>query len=444
MAKINFPDSPTLNQEFTVGNKRYKWDGATWNLLVTSDRADSPTITSVEEGDGQVTFTITNNDEETAVITYEVSIAGDDTPDDFAIELASGATSSNLTVDGLTNNQAYIIYAKAIVVEKLPSEPVFITMSPIEPVIEFMSATGGTTLEYDSGGSRYRSHTFTSNGNFVVTEISNVDTERNKVDYLIIAGGAGGGSYQAGGGGGAGGYRTTIAPTPSDVTPEAKVTVSATSYGITIGLGGAGATISGSGNTVGSSGQNSSVSFPTTITSSGGGGGANYQFPRTNGANGGSGGGGHSAPDSGSGTPGGTGISGQGRNGGIGASINFANYGGGGGGGAGAVGQGGTSSKGGDGGNGLANLLRTGSNETRAGGGGGGTYNGGTRGSGGAGGGGAGGTPITTNSSTTGVNGTANTGGGAGGGSNGGNSNSALGGNGGSGIVVIRYEIATV
>jgi hypothetical protein len=425
MSKINFPDSPTVDQEFVVGNKRYKWDGATWNLLVTSDRADSPTITSVEEGDEQVTFTITNNDEETAVITYEVSIAGDDTPDEFVLELASGATSSNLTVDGLTNDQAYIIYAKAIVVEKLPSEPVFITMSPAPPPIEFMSATGGTTLEYDSGGSRYRSHTFTSDGNFVVTELSNVDTERNKVDYLIIAGGAGGGSNR-GGGGGAGGFKTTITPVPGDQSADAKIAVTATTFSVVIGAGGNGATTNGF---AGQSGTNSSVAFTGTPTATGGGfgGGNPFVIASGDGGNGGSGGG-----ASGPGEIGGTGTTGQGRNGGNGA----AGATGGGGGGAGAVGVNAAENVGGNGGNGLANLLRTGSNETRAGGGGGGSQaTGATAGTGGAGGGGNG---AASDGPLTGDNATVNTGSGGGGGSAAG----GQGGNGAAGIVVIRYEIA--
>jgi hypothetical protein len=27
---INFPDSPTLNQEFTAADRTWKWDGSTW------------------------------------------------------------------------------------------------------------------------------------------------------------------------------------------------------------------------------------------------------------------------------------------------------------------------------------------------------------------------------------------------------------------------------
>lgn len=38
---VNFPDSPTLNQEFTVGDRTWKWDGAKWVALVQSGGASS-------------------------------------------------------------------------------------------------------------------------------------------------------------------------------------------------------------------------------------------------------------------------------------------------------------------------------------------------------------------------------------------------------------------
>ena len=83
-----------------------------------------------------------------------------------------------------------------------------VTSLAIETSEPFTNATGGTTEEYDDDGKRYRSHTFTSDGDFIVTNVGETTDDRNKVDYLIIAGGASGGKSFAGGGG-AGGYRTT-------------------------------------------------------------------------------------------------------------------------------------------------------------------------------------------------------------------------------------------
>jgi len=293
------------------------------------------------------------------------------------------------------------------------------------PPIIYTAATGGATLEYDSGGKRYRSHTFTSNGTFTVTTAGNGD--RNKVDYLIIAGGGGGGTGNisndcGGGGAGAGGYLTTLGPTSGAVANQPKFTVQSQNYGVTVGGGGIGATPSNRGAT----GVNSSV---FNIASNGGGGGAGRD---TGGGDGGSGGGQSCAIANGGQL--GFGTSGQGFNGGGGVGTPSGATSGGG--GAGQVGFTNSNTFSGAGGNGLNNLLRTGSNETRAGGGGGGSGNFTNRqGAGGAGGGGAGG------NRENGVNGTANTGGGGGGA--GGFANSARrGGNGGSGIVVIRYEIA--
>jgi hypothetical protein len=33
---INFPSSPTLNQEYTYLTRTWKWNGVAWQLLVTT------------------------------------------------------------------------------------------------------------------------------------------------------------------------------------------------------------------------------------------------------------------------------------------------------------------------------------------------------------------------------------------------------------------------
>jgi hypothetical protein len=229
--------------------------------------------------------------------------------------------------------------------------------------------------------------------------------------YLVVAGGGGGG-YGGAGGGGAGGYRESAEYT----------LIPGINYSITVGAGGAGATVS---NVAGGSGTGSSLG---TITSTGGGVGGNAL---TAGASGGSGGG---AGGWGNGlvNPG-TGTAGQGFDGGSNgfATTNGSPWAAGGGGGANNAGSAppvvGT---GGSGGNGKTSTI-TGSSDIRGGGGGGGvTAAGGTIGAGGTGGGGTGGT--TTVERTSGIT---NTGGGGGGGAGGG---TQTGGNGGSGVVIIR------
>jgi hypothetical protein len=264
-----------------------------------------------------------------------------------------------------------------------------------------MVATGGTvTTDGD-----YKVHTFTTGGTF---SISNLGTY-NYLDYLVIGGGGGAGGDN-GGGGGAGAYRT-----------DTGFTVTATSYGVTVGAGG---TPGHYPSTCATPGQ---ASIFSTISSAGGGNGSPGAC--TAGSSAGSGGGG--SRDSNTAGTGGA----YGNNGGTG------NQGGGGGGGSGSAGQSCSTTTGpnsvGDGGQGTSSSI-TGSSVTRAGGGGGGANQSaeayyGAAGSGGAGRG-KGGAGTSTQSYQ---NANVNSGSGGGGGGQG---TSSYGGNGGSGVVILRYK----
>lgn len=251
--------------------------------------------------------------------------------------------------------------------------------------------------------------TFSSAGTTTWTAPAGVTS----VEYLVVAGGGGGGgtsSYDTaygGGGGGAGGFRTAsgYAVTPGN------------SYTVTVGAGGAGGA---TGANPGSQGGNSVFA---TITATGGGYGAGRDSNMAGGS-GGSGGGGVRNGNGGSGT------SGQGYDGGRGAT----NYLSGGGGGASQAGGDATATAAGKGGDGLSSSI-SGSPVTYAGGGGGGsgiTYGGAAGGSGGGGAGGA--LPVNDGADATGY------GSGGGGGtcaqSGGG---ATAGGAGSSGIVIIKY-----
>ena len=137
-----------------------------------------------------------------------------------------------------------------------------------------VAATGGSVLT--SGD--YKTHVFTSNGDFVVSSAGH-PAGSNSVEYLVVAGGGSGASGDVGGGGGAGGVRENYpAPTTGGLP------VSATTYPITIGGGGGGVPDGYRGNP----GSNSVFA---TITSAGGGGGGVNQAPPQNGKPGGCGGG---------------------------------------------------------------------------------------------------------------------------------------------------------
>jgi hypothetical protein len=385
-----------------------------------------------EVGFTSLTLNVTNDSNSIATLYYSVvqTEPGPTTSDTFDTEF-QGKETKDITITGLTGGTTYTVYLKAIAIGEFPSETVIVTDLTTG---QAMSATGGTLNTYTSGGTTYRSHTFTGNGTFQVTQLSNI-AGLNDVDYLIVAGGGGGGS-DAGGGGGAGGHLVGVS------------TVSATSYSVLVGAGGVNGG-GGSGPSAPSNraqkGFNSSV-FGVSAEGGGlGGMGQSRDLPQGTQLNGGSGGGGGgSYPSNNNGGEGGLGISGQGHNGSKGL---FANETGGGGGGAGgippnSIRTGTALGTGQNGGPGAVNNYRTGSNETRAGGGGGGGWSGSAYpdGAGGVGGGGAGGGFGTSANKQTrvGFNGAVNTGGGAGGG------NQANGGNGGSGIVIIRYEIAPV
>jgi hypothetical protein len=267
----------------------------------------------------------------------------------------------------------------------------------------FAKATGGMISE----DATYWYHTFAANGTFTPKQALTCD-------YLVVAGGGGGAnpfinsSTIGGGGGGAGGYRTTVGTSGGGGSAETPLSLTAISYAITVGGGGAG----NSGVDQGGTGTNSVFS---TITSNGGGGGARQS---RNGGAGGSGGG-ASCSD----TTGGARTVNQGfvgSNGQVGGAFSS----GAGGGGAGAAGSVQPSTTaGGAGGVGVLSPI---TGTYLAGGGGGGAQT--TIGAGGLGGGGNGST------STTGNAGVANTGGGAGG-----IYGNATGANGGSGVVIIRY-----
>ena len=318
---------------------------------------------------------------------------------------------------------------------------------------QYTTATGGTITT--SGD--YKIHTFTGDGCFVVSSLGNDAGGGSTVDYLVVAGGGGAGT-QGGGGGGAGGMRfsasTYCAPAPSSPRAGTALTVSTTTYPVTVGGGGSGA--SGSSPSPAGPGSTGSNSIFSTITSSGGGGGgrSTYTTGSPDGGLTGGSGGGRGKNNNGCGAAGNTPpvSPSQGFSGGATLATPAGGTGSGGGGGAGAAGGAGSGPGtgpgqpqfNGDGGDGLQ-ININGTNTYYAGGGGGGSdvapqpaspapvYGG----LGGQGGGGPG-SYMGGSTSNNGTAGTTNTGGGGGGGELG--CGTYSGGAGGSGIVIIRYK----
>ena len=305
-----------------------------------------------------------------------------------------------LAVDKMTEAAAVNVEIKKIATELKTDKKPATAPSSRSAVV---TATGGDTINYVSDDKRYTAWIFTNTDQAGVFTLSGGSLI---CDVLVVGGGGGGGSgvsgLQNGGGGGGGGVVFTRSLI---LMPQ--------TYSVVIGVGGSKDT----------NGRNSVFSKITAV----GGGHGGGLHPGVAGGKGGSGGG--SAFNGGKGP--GSGIAGQGHNGGAPRQV-LPNHGGGGG-GAGAVGYAGKDhTNPGTGGNGMSNSI-SGANAYYGGGGGAGADA--NPGAGGLGGGGAG---VTYQSVTGGNDGMANTGGGGGGGAS--RDWNAPGGKGGSGIVIIRYQ----
>ena len=309
------------------------------------------------------------------------------------------------------------------------------TVVDLDNITGGLIAVGGTESDHtDSNGQNWKVHTFTDDGDFVVSG-------SGLVEYVIVGGGGGGGAMHYGGGGGAGGFLTNIqaaasgggTTVPSDESLD--MSISSGTYAVSVGVGGAGYT---GYNSFGRNGLPSS--FNGVIALGGGVGLATNSISSTEPTahNGGSGGGSSSYSDGGSSYAPGSGTVGQGYRGGY-SQHNSNNWGAAGGGGAGDYGGNSSAGVAGNGGIGCSTIIRNTTPETLAGGGGGGTgyFTNVSTGIGGDGGGGSG----ASYNSRVAADGAANTGGG-GGGSCHSNDNPATNycGAGGSGIVIIRYK----
>ena len=361
-------------------------------------------------------------------------------------KIAGDTTNATITTEGIAITLIYIDSTKGWLVtdDGLQSSA---TQSA------YVAASGGNAI-VTSGD--FKSHIFTSPGTFAVSCAGNA-AGSNTIDYLIVAGGGSAGGYYAAAG--AGGFRISNgdsqpAPTMSPLSNPTGLPVTAASYPVTVGAGGAAnPSAPGYGAFDGNPGSDSSFAGSSTITSAGGGKGV-ASGPTVVGGNGGSGGAsGYYRPACGQGQGNTPPVSPpQGNPAGR---ASYANAGGGG--GAGAAGSDGTingswntsptpgPNVGGPGGIGSFIADSTigptapsygepgpvGNTRYFAGGGGGGVCQGqtGPSGTGGAGGGGDG--APNAGPFTTAQNGVVNTGGGGG---------ASGGGTGGSGIVIIRYK----
>jgi hypothetical protein len=444
-----------VNTSFTINGTSISLGGSSsvgvdvnWQSVIT---ADGSTFNTASAGNGY--FIDTTSAAHTINLPASASLG-----DQIAIKDYAGTfASNNLTIgrnghniQGVANDSLISTNRASLLLVYVDATKgwIYAEESNVSSLLKatFTSATGGTITQ--SGD--YKIHTFTGDGCFVVSQIGNAPTVPTggpqTVSYLVVAGGGGGGGGGCGAGGaGGGGFREgrDISPsyTASPLVAPTGLTISATTYPVTVGGGGAG----GNGTSGGPvKGINGSDSIFSTITSTGGGSGGGAPAPTEykNGNPGGSGGGaaycvpqGATAVGSGNTPP----VSPpQGNDGSFGQVVPSTNIAGGGGGGATGAATVASSSpapggRGGVGGTGATTSISASPTSYAGGGGGGrGPANGSPCGTGGSGGDSSGSTP-----GNIGTAGTTNTGGGGGGGAA---PATGTGGAGGKGIVIIRYK----
>src|SRR6056300_1600301 len=254
-----------------------------WQSVVT---ADGSTGTSAVAGNGYFI--------DTTSATHTLTLPGSPSAGDtIAIKDYAGTFGTNAltiarngnNIQGVANDSEISTNRASIVLVYIDATKGWLYTNESNVSIEpptYISATGGTVTE--SGD--FKIHTFTGDGCFVVSSLGNPAGGGETVDYLVVAGGGGGGGsavgYYSGGGGGAGGYREssgaasgcyTISPLGACVSA---LPVSASTYPVTVGAGGAGGIGSPSASEPGSRnpGTNGSNSVFSTITSTAGGGGS--------------------------------------------------------------------------------------------------------------------------------------------------------------------------
>lgn len=85
------------------------------NLFYQNAVAD-PTIVYVSKTDSSISFTITNNHSSTATIYYDEGVNPEAGNGSDSVSLAAGATSSTLTISGLSDGVNYNIYARGFII----------------------------------------------------------------------------------------------------------------------------------------------------------------------------------------------------------------------------------------------------------------------------------------------------------------------------------------
>jgi hypothetical protein len=108
------------------------------------DTTATPTITEVSVTTDSITFTVTNNDTDEAIVYYDLDPVVDFSVD--SVTLDDGDTSSNITISDLDDDEEYIVYAIASAFGKQfsPQASLAITTDEAPPTFELLFDSTGT------------------------------------------------------------------------------------------------------------------------------------------------------------------------------------------------------------------------------------------------------------------------------------------------------------
>jgi hypothetical protein len=106
-------------------------------------QTELPVITFISKSPTSLTFTIRNEDDEQAVVYYEL---GDDTPDANNIVLSGNTTSSNIVLSGLSGLTTYTLYVWATAFNKSMSQVVSNTQTTESAGGQALFTTSGTWI----------------------------------------------------------------------------------------------------------------------------------------------------------------------------------------------------------------------------------------------------------------------------------------------------------
>ena len=215
--------------------------GTSWQSVIT---ADGSTATTAVAGKGYFIDTTSN--------THTINLPSSPTQGDEVtiVDYAGTFGTNNVTVGRNSSNIDGSAVDGTLATNRLNVRFVYIDSTKGWRAIfddasesygaRYVTATGGTVTT--SGD--YKIHSFTGDGTFVVSCAGLITPAGGSTDvsYLVVAGGGSGGTV-IGGGGGGGGFREGKVPcqspwTASPLAATTGITVTATTYPISVGAGG--------------------------------------------------------------------------------------------------------------------------------------------------------------------------------------------------------------